>query len=66
MYGFNSSIDKSFYEGDVKLSKKHSNFFENKANVSPDDIEKFLRKIENRVLKKHNIKLEKELRIIGN
>jgi UDP-N-acetylmuramate dehydrogenase len=60
-----TSVDKSFYIGDVKLSRKHSNFFENKAFVNPDIIESFLKKIENKVLIKHNIKLEKELRIVG-
>ena len=60
-----TSVDDSFYKGDVKLSKKHCNFFENEAFVNPDTIEKFLKKIENKVLDKHNVLLEKELRIVG-
>ena len=60
-----SSIDDSFYKGDIKLSKKHSNFFENAPNLNPVIIESFLNKVEKKVFEKHNIKLEKELMIIG-
>jgi len=60
-----SSVDDSFYMGEIKLSKKHSNFFENNPYVDADKLIKFLKKVEDRVFKKHNIKLEKELRIIG-
>ena len=60
-----SSVDDSFYNGEVKLSKKHSNFFENEPYIDPDKLEAFLKNIEEKVMLKHNIKLEKELRIIG-
>ena len=59
-----SSIDESFYDGPVKLSKTHSNFFENDPNISASSISLFISKIQKRVKDKHNILLEKELRII--
>ena len=59
-----SSVDDSFYHGPVKLSKKHSNFFENEANISANSIDLFISKIQARVKDKHKIMLEKELRII--
>ena len=59
-----SSIDESFYVGPVKLSKTHSNFFENDPNISANSISSFISKIQKRVKEKHNILLEKELRII--
>ena len=59
-----SSIDESFYDGPVKLSKTHSNFFENDPNISANSISSFISKIQKRVKEKHNILLEKELRIV--
>ncbi len=59
-----SSIDESFYNGPVKLSKTHSNFFENDPNISANIISSFISKIQKRVKEKHNILLEKELRIV--
>ena len=59
-----TSIDESFYNGPIKLSKTHSNFFENEAYISADKIELFISKIQKRVNDKHKILLEKELRII--
>ena len=59
-----SSIDDSFYKGPIKLSKLHSNFFENEPNISANSIDLFISKIRDRVKDKHNILLEKELRII--
>ena len=59
-----SSIDNSFYKGPIKLSKIHSNFFENEPNISANSIELFISQIQKRVKAKHNILLEKELRII--
>ncbi len=59
-----SSIDESFYNGPIKLSKIHSNFFENDPNISANSIDSFISKIQKRVKEKHNITLEKELRII--
>ncbi len=59
-----SSIDESFYKGPIKLSKIHSNFFENDPNISANSIDLFISKIQKRVKEKHNIILERELRII--
>ena len=59
-----SSIDESFYNGPVKLSKKHSNFFENDPNISANSIDQFISKIQKRVKDKHKVTLEKEIRII--
>ncbi len=59
-----SSIDESFYNGPIKLSKTHSNFFENDPNISANSIDLFISKIQKRVKDKHKIVLEKELRII--
>ena len=60
-----SSIDESFYNGPIKLSKTHSNFFENEPNISANSIDLFISKIQKRVKDKHQIILEKELRIIA-
>ena len=59
-----SSIDESFYKGPIKLSKIHSNFFENDPNISANSIDLFISRIQKRVNDKHKIFLEKELRII--
>ena len=59
-----SSIDDSFYEGPIKLSKIHSNFFENEANISANSIVSFISEIQKKVKEKHKILLERELRII--
>ena len=59
-----SSIDDSFYNGPIKLSKIHSNFFENEPNISANSIDLFISRIQKRVKDKYKIVLEKELRII--
>ena len=59
-----TSVDDSFYTGPIKLSLKHSNFFENETNISADKIENFIRTIQRKVQDKHNIFLERELQII--
>tara|TARA_B100000963_G_scaffold361644_1_gene398372 strand:- start:1546 stop:2421 length:876 start_codon:yes stop_codon:yes gene_type:complete len=59
-----SSVDQSFYNGPIKLSKIHSNFFENDPNISANKIDQFISEIQKRVKDKHKIILEKELRII--
>ncbi len=59
-----TSVDKSYYDGPIKLSKKHCNFFENDPNISANNIHSFISKIQKKVKEKHKIVLEKELRII--
>tara|TARA_Y100000591_G_C21371599_1_gene469019 strand:- start:93 stop:584 length:492 start_codon:yes stop_codon:yes gene_type:complete len=58
-----SSLDESFYSGPIRLSRKHSNFFENDPNISANLIIKFILKIKERVYLKHNVLLEEELQI---
>ena len=60
----NTSIDESFYKGPIKLSRIHSNFFENDPNISANKIDKFISKIQEKVREKHNIILEREIRVI--
>jgi len=59
-----TALDESFYKGPIKLSLKHSNFFENDANIKSDLIYEFINKIQKKVKEKHNIVMEKELQII--
>ena len=58
-----ASIDESFYQGPVRLSKKHSNFFENDPNINSDERISFINQIKERVVNKHHRDLEPELEI---
>ena len=51
--------------GKASISKKHSNFFVNEGGASSEDIEKLIEFVRQKVLEKHNIKLDLELKIIG-
>ena len=57
---------KNLNVGDVFVSTKHSNFLINTNNATANDIEELGLKIIERVYNKFNIKLEWEVRIIGN
>jgi UDP-N-acetylmuramate dehydrogenase len=59
-----SSLDQSFYEGPIRLSKKHSNFFENDPYISADKVINFIEAIKAKVQQKHQIKLDQELIIV--
>ena len=59
-----TSLDESFYEGPVRLSKKHSNFFENDPNISADKVIKFIETIKSKVNQKYQIILDQELIIV--
>jgi len=59
-----SSLDPSFYEGPIRLSKKHSNFFENDPYISADKVINFIEAIKAKVQQKHQIKLDQELIIV--
>ena len=59
-----SSLDESFYEGPIRLSKKHSNFFENDPNISADKVIKFIETIKSKVNQKYQIILDQELIIV--
>ena len=52
-------------EGGVYVSKKHSNFLINLGNATAKDIETLGKIVQDRVMKKFNISLEWEIKIIG-
>ncbi len=51
--------------GKASISKKHTNFFVNEGGASSEDIEKLIKFVKQKVLEKYNIKLDLELKIIG-
>ncbi len=51
--------------GKASISKKHCNFFVNEGGASSEDIEKLIELVRKKVLEKHNVKLELELKIVG-
>ena len=51
--------------GKASISKKHCNFFVNEGGASSEDIEKLIKQVRQKVFEKHNIKLDLELKIIG-
>ena len=51
--------------GKASISKKHCNFFVNEGGASSNDIEKLIQLVRRRVFEKHNVKLELELKIVG-
>ena len=51
--------------GKASISKKHCNFFVNEGGASSDDIEKLITFVRQKVFEKHKVKLELELKIIG-
>ena len=55
-------LDTSF--GDACISKKHCNFFVNKNNASFNDMNKLIKFVQEAVLKKTGIILEKEIKIL--
>ena len=55
----------NFFEGDAKISEKHSNFFINAGKASASDIEKLIFKVRQEVKNKTGVNLELEIKIIG-
>ena len=51
--------------GDASISEKHCNFFINNGKASSNDIEILIEKVKKEVLRKTGIKLELEIKIIG-
>ena len=51
--------------GDAQISKNHSNFLINMGNATAKEIETLGRKVQERVMKKSNVLLEWEIKIIG-
>ena len=60
-----SGCDK-LYVGDAKISEKHCNFFLNDGGAKTADIEKLINKVRDEVKSKTGIKLDLEIKIIGN
>ena len=56
---------ENFKEGDAKISEKHCNFFVNNGNAKSSDIENLIKKVKKRVYEKTGIKLELEIKILG-
>jgi UDP-N-acetylmuramate dehydrogenase len=56
---------ENFKEGDAKISEKHCNFFVNNGNAKSSDIENLIKKVKTRVYEKTGIKLELEIKILG-
>ncbi len=59
-----SGCDK-FYIGDAKISDKHCNFFVNNGKARTSDIEKLINKVRDEVKSKTGVKLDLEIKIIG-
>ena len=57
--------DYKFKEGDATMSEKHCNFFVNNGKAKSSDIEKLIDKVRKTVNTKTGIKLELEIKIIG-
>ena len=51
--------------GKASISKKHCNFFVNEGGASSEDIERLIELVRQKVFEKHNIKLELEIKIVG-
>ena len=51
--------------GDASISEKHSNFFVNQGSATSSDMENLINKVKERVFEVTGIKLELELKIIG-
>ena len=51
--------------GDAQISEKHCNFFVNKGNAKSQDLENLIYQVKRKVFEKTGIKLELELKIIG-
>jgi len=51
--------------GKASISKKHCNFFVNEGGASSEDIERLIESVRQKVFETHNVKLELELKIVG-
>ncbi len=56
---------KGFRVGDAEVSKKHANFIVNRGHASADDILRLMEAVQERVYKNFNLKLEPEVKIVG-
>ena len=51
--------------GGASISKKHNNFFVNNGDATSDDIEKLINVVKEKVYNKKKIKLDLEIKLIG-
>ena len=56
---------KGFRMGDAQVSEKHANFIVNLGHATADDIERLIEHVENVVEARTNVRLIREVRIIG-
>ena len=56
---------KGLREGDAQVSEKHANFIVNLGNATAKDIITLISKVQNIVNRKFGIKLEKEIKVLG-
>jgi UDP-N-acetylmuramate dehydrogenase len=57
---------KGMRSGDAVVSEKHANFIVNQGRASAEDILRLMYTVQELVLKKFNILLEPEVKIVGN
>jgi len=56
---------KGLKSGDAEISTKHANFIINHGNAKSSDVIKLIKKIKTDILKKYNIKLKLEIKLLG-
>ena len=56
---------KGFRVGNAEVSDKHANFIVNLGNASAKDIESIIDYVELEVMKRKGVKLEREVKILG-
>jgi UDP-N-acetylmuramate dehydrogenase len=56
---------KGFHIGDAQVSEKHANFIVNLGQASATDIERLIEHVEDSVEARTNVRLIREVRIIG-
>ncbi len=57
---------ENLFVGGAKISKKHCNFFINEGKATAANIEELIEKVKKQVFDKSGIKLELEIKIVGN
>ncbi len=60
------SVPSDIRFGDACISEKHSNFFVNKGNAKFSDMKKLINYVQESVLKKTGVSIEKEIKILEN
>lgn len=57
---------KGYKIGEAQVSEKHSGFIVNNGNATADEVLSLIKHVQDTVYKMYNVKLETEVRIIGN